>query len=381
MDALTAVELPPDPQEGIWLRQQVALPGQARRAAAQLARRAGLAADRIAEVELAVTEAAVNLNRHAVDGSLLLRLLSTAAGAAVELLAIDHGPGIADLATARRDGYSSAGSLGVGMGVVERMADTFAVQSLLGRGTVLVARFRDRTAAPYPEPVVAGLTRPLSGESVCGDAWAVRALGDRAARVAHAAPVAGDGAVPVAGDADPDTEPLLLMLCDGLGHGPLAARASVQAVSAFRRGPADEPTEIVRTLHRALAGTRGGALAVARIDRRARRVSFCGVGNISAFIVADRGRSSLLSAPGIVGHHLPRLRGFEADLPPGASLVLHSDGLTERWDPSAMAGLFGHSSTVIAAQLLREAGVRRDDANVVVVKPASAAAAGTGARP
>jgi len=374
--ALSTLDLPPDPQEGIWLRQEVALPGQARRAAAQLARRAGLTGDRIAEVELAVTEAAVNLNRHAVDGSLLLRLLCGAAGAALELLAIDHGPGIADLAAVRRDGYSSAGTLGVGLGVVQRMADTFDVQSLMGRGTVLVARFRDRAAGPYPEPAVAGLTRPLSGESVCGDAWAVRTVGDRPAAAV------GPGAVadPVAGEADPDTTPLLLVLCDGLGHGPLAARASAHAVAAFRRSSAAEPTEIVRALHLAMAGTRGGALAVARIDPRERRVSYCGVGNISAFIVADRGRSSLLSAPGIVGHHLPRLRGFEADLPPGASLVMHSDGLTERWDPSAMAGLFGHSSTVIAAQLLREAGVRRDDANVVVVKPA-AAKAGTGDRP
>ena len=359
MGPLTAADLPPDPEQGVWLRQQVALPGQARRAAAQLARRAGLSPERISEIELAVTEAAENLNRHAEDGSLLLRLLRTAAGPTVELLAIDHGPGIADLAAARRDGYSSAGTLGVGLGVVQRMADAFDVQSLLGRGTVLVARFQDRANPPYPEPAVAGLTRPLSGETECGDAWAVRPVGE---------------------PADPDAEPLLVMLCDGLGHGPLAARASAQAVTAFRRAATAEPTEIVRALHGAMAGSRGGAVGVARIDLRERRVSYCGVGNISAFIVTDLGRSSLLSAPGIVGHHLPRLRAFEADLPPGAGLVLHSDGLTERWDPSSMAGLFRRSSTVIAAQLLREAGVRRDDANVVVVKAAEAAEA-AGGRP
>ena len=94
------------------------------------------------------------------------------------------------------------------------------------------------------------------------------------------------------------------------------------------------------------------------------------MGNISAFIVADDKRSTLLSAPGIVGHQLPKLRSYEVPLPAGASLVLHSDGLTERWNPSAMPGLFGWSATVIAAHLLREAGVRRDDAGVVVVKDA-----------
>jgi len=386
--ALIAADLPPDPREGVWLRQQVALPGQARRAAAQLGQRAGLSPERIAEVELAVTEAAVNLTRHATDGALLLRLLRTAAGSTLELLAIDQGPGIADPAMARRDGYSSAGTLGVGLGVVQRMADTFDVHSLMGRGTVLVARFRERPGPAFAEPSVAGLTRPLSGESVCGDAWAVRTVGNPASvGPDETAPApeterAGESETDPAaantesGQSDPSTEPLLLMLCDGLGHGPLAARASAHAVAAFRRAPATEPTEIVRVLHQAMAGTRGGALAVARIDPRERRVSYCGVGNISAFIVAGGVRGSLLSAPGIVGHHLPRLRGFEAALPPGASLVMHSDGLTERWDPAALAGLFSHSSTVIAAQLLREAGVRRDDANVVVVKAGELAEVG-----
>jgi serine/threonine protein phosphatase PrpC len=195
---------------------------------------------------------------------------------------------------------------------------------------------------------VAGLTRPLSGESVCGDAWAARL----------AAPDSGDA--------------LLVMLCDGLGHGPLAARASEQAVAAFHRTASADPKELITALHRALSGTRGGAAAVARIEPGEQRVSYCGVGNISGFVVADNRRNTLLSAPGIVGHHLPRLRSFDVALPEDASLVLHSDGLTERWDVTAMPGLFRRSSTVIAAHLLREAAVHRDDASVVVVKTVGA---------
>ncbi|MBR7825592.1 ATP-binding protein [Actinospica sp. MGRD01-02] len=354
MDALTGT-LPADPREGVWLRQEVSLAARARRTAAALGKRIGLEPERVAEIELAVTETAVNLNRHAADGAVLLRLADDGGRAAVELIAVDNGPGMADVAGARRDGYSSAGTLGIGLGVVERMADSFDVHSLMGRGTVLVARFRARGKhgpAPYPEPAVAGLTRPMSGEAVCGDGWALREI----------AAAAADGPAPEG------QLPLLVLMCDGLGHGPLAARASEQAKIAFHGAGSAEPVRIVSELHRAMAGTRGGALAVARIAPDGEGVSFCGVGNISAFIVADGRRSSLLSSPGIVGHHLPRLRGFEAELPAGASLVLHSDGLSERWDQSALAGLFGRSSTVIAAQLLREAGVRRDDASVVVVK-------------
>jgi anti-sigma regulatory factor (Ser/Thr protein kinase) len=354
--------------EDVWIRQQVSLPTQARRAAAALGRRIGLSAERVAEVELAVTEAAVNLNTHAVDGALLVRLSGGDGCRGVELLVLDHGPGMADVAAARRDGVSSAGTLGIGLGVVERMADSFEVHSFAGRGTVLVARFRPRGSKTEPvrncpEPMIVGLTRPLSGEQLCGDAWAARMVPG-----AGADPSAGTSA----GAADAKSASLLVMLCDGLGHGPLAARASEQAVADFHRAPGADPVEILAGLHRAMAGTRGGAVAVAAIDLAARRVRYCGVGNISGFVVAEERRSSLLSAPGIVGHHLPRLRAFDADLPDGARIVLHSDGLTERWNPSSMPGLFQSSGTVIAAHLLREAGVRRDDASVVVIDAAAA---------
>lgn len=365
MGALTGEQLPAGTREGAWIRQQAALPTQARSTAAELGRRIGLGAHRLGEIELAVTEAAVNLTRHAVDGALLLRLVTTGGRTCLEMLAIDHGPGMADVAYDRRDGVSSAGTLGIGLGAVERMADVFDIHSLAGRGTVLVARFGERPAgagrapAAYPEPAVAGLTRPLSGESACGDAWATR--------LAPAPPPGG----PLA---EQDSV-ILVMLCDGLGHGPLAARASEQAVAAFHRTSSDDPKQLITAMHAALAGTRGGAAAVARIDPRERSVTYCGVGNISGFTVAGDRRSSLLSAPGIVGHHLPRLRAFDARLPEGSNLVLHSDGLSERWDPRTMPGLFERSSTVVAAHLLREAGVRRDDASVVVIKSVGAAGA------
>ena len=363
MDPLT-VETP----DGVWLRQEVSLAARARRVAAQLAGRVGMPAERVGQIELAVTEAAANLAAHADDGALLLRLVDTGAGMAVELLAIDHGPGIADLDHARRAGVSTAGTPGLGLGVLERMADSFDVHSLMNRGTVLVARFRDRTGTavarrPLPEPFVAGLTRPLSGEQVCGDAWAVRSAEPPATAVPSEA-------------VDPGT-PLLAMLCDGLGHGPLAARASEQALAAFHRTTAEDPKDIIAELHRALTGTRGGAVAVAAIDWQRRRIAFCGIGNVSAFVVFGQARSTLLSSPGIVGHHLPRLRGQEAELPAGASVVFHSDGLTERWSPATMPSLSAASSTIIAAHLLREAGVRRDDASVVVIKDPATAGAGS----
>ncbi|MFJ2259313.1 ATP-binding SpoIIE family protein phosphatase [Streptomyces sp. NPDC087844] len=338
-----------------WFRDGASLAAAARGAAATLARRIGLSSHRSAEVALAVTEAATNIQRHADDGALLLRVVRSGDQAGVEFLTVDSGPGIADVPAALADGSSSAGTLGIGLGAVSRLADQFDLHSVPGRGTVMAAQFWPRTAdgravvASGDLSTAAGVTRPISGETVCGDAWAVR--------------------VDDSGGAG-DRPAILVMLCDGLGHGPLAARASGAAVKAFQETRDLSPAGALDAVHLALRGTRGGAVAVARIEPAAGRVLYCGIGNVSGFLIGDDGRRALLSAPGIVGAHMRRLRTFEEPLPAHGALVMHSDGLTERWDHHTLPGLLRHTPLVMAGQLLREAGVRRDDASVVVIKGA-----------
>ncbi|MFF1697825.1 ATP-binding protein [Streptomyces sp. NPDC058257] len=341
-----------------WFRDGPSLSTAARGAAAALARRVGLDTHRAAEVALAVTEAATNIQRHATDGALLLRTLHTNDEAAVEFVTVDSGPGMVDVSASMADGASSVGTLGIGLGAVARLADHFDVHSVPGKGTVMAAQFWSRradaqgvtAALAAGRQCVSGMTRPISGEITCGDAWSARL--DTATATAT-----GTGHPAV-----------LVMMCDGLGHGPLAARASAAAVAAFHDTPATDPEGIMRAVHRALRGTRGGAAAVARIEPAAQRVQYCGVGNISGFLIGHDARKTLLSVPGIVGANMRRLRTFEEPLPEGGALAMHSDGLTERWDHTTLPGLLHHAPLVMAGQLLREAGVRRDDASVVVVK-------------
>ncbi|WP_329034888.1 ATP-binding protein/SpoIIE family protein phosphatase [Streptomyces sp. NBC_00178] len=383
-----------------WFRDDESLPASTRGAAAALARRLGFDEQRCAEVSLAVSEAATNLRKHAVDGALLLRIVRTEQDAGLEIVTTDDGPGMPDIARCLVDGTSSAGTLGIGLGAITRLADSFDVHSLPGRGTVLTARFwtRDaaRRSAPPGEPVVAGITRPITGEVVCGDAWAARVAGGSTAeptaaathRVAAREPAADplgwaaltgfrpapdrprQTKVAPASKGEAEGPALLLMFCDGLGHGPLAHRASEAAVTAFRESRSEDPAGVITEIHKALRGSRGGAVAVVRVEPLTRSLLFCGVGNVSTFVVDSEtnGRRSLLSAPGIVGHQLPNLRAVRQELPRHGGVVMHSDGLTERWTPSSLPGFLEHSPLVAAAQLLREAGVRRDDAGVAVVK-------------
>ncbi|WP_445398372.1 ATP-binding SpoIIE family protein phosphatase [Streptomyces sp. LE64] len=351
-----SASIPFEAESVVWLRAGGALAATARREAAELARRVNMGPSRIAEIELAVTEAATNLLRHADDGALALRVISFGGRAAVEFLSLDHGPGIPDLGSALRDGVSSTDTLGIGLGALARLADTFDIHSVPGRGTTVLARFRAPDSPTTADRVaydtmthVAGLTRPISGEAVCGDTWSAR--------------------FDEAHDGGPGT--LTVMMCDGLGHGPLAARVSERARLAFRETTRHTPADVLRELHRDLRGTRGAAVAVAAVDLATRRVTLCGAGNISAFVAGPDQRSALLSQPGIVGAQMPPPRLFSALLPTGSALVLHSDGLSDRWAPKDLPGLFSCQPAVIAGQILAQAGVRRDDAGIVVVVPAS----------
>ena len=116
--------------------------GSARRAALDLAGHVGLPEERAGRAALIVTELATNLAKHARSGELLLRAIQTNGGGApegIEILAIDRGPGMRDLPRAREDGYSTAGTLGHGLGSIERQSDFFQIYSQPS-GTVAVAQ-------------------------------------------------------------------------------------------------------------------------------------------------------------------------------------------------------------------------------------------------
>jgi anti-sigma regulatory factor (Ser/Thr protein kinase) len=343
------MSIPATAEDVAWLLlDQVSSAGAARRATERLAQQIGLPPARVAEAGLAVTELATNVHLHGGGGAIALRSVRAGAAAAVEVVAVDSGPGIVDVGIARRDGHSTAGTLGIGLGMVTRLADRVDIASTPGRGTVLVARFEaDRTARPTlaaeaAGPPVAGISRALSGEDVCGDAYAVRHDGSRTS----------------------------LMVCDGTGHGPLAAAAAREAVRAFTDNtqPVSPPEVALRRIHRALAGSRGGAVAVAELDPDARRLRFVGIGNIAGAVVSAGEKRGLVSIGGIVGYREPPMRPFEYPLLADSVVILHSDGVSRRWGSDKLDQLLSETPLVIAATLLRDAGIHHDDACVLVGK-------------
>ena len=109
-------------------------------------------ADR-ASCALIATELATNLARHARDGRLVATATEPGPAAWVQLAAVDHGPGIPDIEAAMADGYSTADSLGGGLGACRRAAVVFDLWTAPRAGSHCRphrARRRLRPLNPHP---------------------------------------------------------------------------------------------------------------------------------------------------------------------------------------------------------------------------------------
>jgi anti-sigma regulatory factor (Ser/Thr protein kinase) len=314
--------------------------GQARRAAVRLAEGSDLSEEARGEVAIIATELANNLVRYGKNGCLFLQSVRQREETYVQMLAVDSGPGIADVHRSLQDGVSTGGTPGTGLGAVRRMSDDFDIYSTIGKGTLVLSRVvAARAKRPPPLYEWAAVSTAAPRETVCGDVWRILEQNGQ----------------------------LAVMVADGLGHGPSAAEAAHRAADLFDAEAPPDPGPFCQRAHQALAGSRGAALAVA-LTSDSGRVRYAGVGNIAGAIVGIDRSQGLSSQNGTVGLQMPRVREFEYDWPQRGILIMHSDGLTSRWSLDEYQGLVSRHPALIAGVLHRDCFRGRDDATVVVVK-------------
>jgi anti-sigma regulatory factor (Ser/Thr protein kinase) len=308
--------------------------GEARRAAMLLALEAGLDETATGRVGIVVTELGNNLVRHAGGGELLLQRVQATHGAAqLEVISVDTGPGMADVQRCLQDGYSTGGTPGNGLGAVRRLSALFDVYSMPGKGTAIVSRIGPGKAGEF-----GGISTAVMGEIRCGDCW----------RLAQ----------------DPVRTAALVL--DGLGHGDSAAEAAEAGAGAFAASPFEPPQRVIERVHQRLQGTRGAAGAC--LARTAEgRLLFAGIGNISARAIGRGTSQGLTSHNGILGVQARRVQQFDYDGAQFPLLVMHSDGVSARWDLDQYEGLRARHAAVIAAVLYRDHRRARDDATILVI--------------
>lgn len=308
---------------------------------------AGLDSKDHAVCQLLATELATNLVRHATGGRLLIHV---AGPGAVQIVAVDRGPGIPDVAASMADGYTTGSSLGAGLGACRRGAAQFDLYSRTGHGTIVLVRVGPAAGEPSGRVEVGGVITPHPDESAVGDGFGLAWEGDR----------------------------MTVGVVDGLGHGIEAAQARQAALELLEQQPALDSAGLLREIDLGLRVTRGAAAAIAQIDGWSRQLSFAGMGNVTGRLFRPSADQALVSRPGILGAGQgiggaarPRLhRVVAADWAAPATLVLHTDGITSRWSPADYPGIDRHHPAMLAALIWQDALRGNDDATVVVVRAA-----------
>lgn len=310
--------------------------GEVRRTAVAAAQALGFDEQRRSDIGIVATEAANNVVLHGGGGEFLVCPFQRGSQAWLDLLALDTGSGIRDVAQAVEDGYSTIGTTGQGLGAMQRLSDSSSLYSLPQRGTAFWSQFQKdpkQSGRSYGAVNIA-----MKGETRCGDAILVL----------------------------PGMTRSLYMVVDGLGHGAQAAEAADEAVLTVQ-GCAQEPAaEIITRTHDALKKTRGAAMSVAIVEHEKKLITYSGIGNVSGSIVSGTSSRSMISQNGTLGAILPRVHEYTYPFQDRSFLVMYSDGLNTKCSTVGFPGLLSRPAQLIAGVLYRDFSRRRDDATVLL---------------
>jgi len=308
-----------------------------------VARRLGFPQSRRQNMLLVASEMVTNLIKHA--GAKGVVQIWQQPGNVLDLVSFDYGPGIHDPVSAQRDGFSTVGTLGKGLGSMQRLSDRFGIfsQPRTGsahpwQGTAVWCRFE-----PGPLPPTLGqvglFVRSLANDRHNGDHIYLELRPDR----------------------------LRLFHLDGLGHGKDAA----QATAHLDRYLAEAETldGLVARVDRHLRVTTRGAVGIAcELNARHQSLTMLGVGDMSAHLCQEGEVQHFSFAPGVLGREHKTPRPTEVAVGAGALLVSTSDGIRRGWDEKTFPGLCRQHPQLIAYVLGNAMARLTDDQSVCVLR-------------
>jgi len=290
------------------------------------------------EIEIAIAELATNLIKHrALHGELIFTTLVEANRVGLEIRAEDKGPGIKNIEQALQDGFSTRGTLGIGLAGVKRLMDEFTIESEMGKGTLITVRkWLKKDFSPRINFAV--LERPLPGEEVSGDTAFIK------------------------------QEPSFSIfgVMDALGHGSEAYETSLLALLILKESYRDGLKRIIEKCHDGLRHSRGVAMALVRIDFTRKVLEHISIGNVETRIYGSRESIRPFCYNGTLGMRMETYKVTEYPYTPGSTIIMFSDGISGKFDLSP--GQLGQSPHEIAKFIFENFIRENDDAIVLVGK-------------
>lgn len=308
-----------------------------------LAIKVGFKDSPLAEIDLIVAEVTSNLLKHARGGELLVKAVEMHKTPGIEIIGIDNGPGMAEIQAMLKDGISTKGTLGHGLGSIQRFSDTFQLYSQPNWGSILLAR---KFLKPLPAKAVEKVeTRyinvPKPNETVSGDGI-----------FSYLTP-----------------EYYKTIALDGLGHGPDAQAATQKAIFEFKNCPLTDAVDIIRHLHPLIKRTRGAVGSVGVFSLNEKKWNICGVGNISTRVYNGMLLKNYMPYNGIIGLTTPgSMKANIVEHHPGQLLLMASDGMRTRWEINKYPGILKYDLSILAAALYKDHGRKTDDMSIVINK-------------
>lgn len=317
-----------------------------KRAIAKEAKSLGFSSGHIGKLDIIVAELTSNLLKFgARNREFLWKPVFQDGRSGIEIIALDKGPGIANISQALRDGYSTSGTAGEGLGAVQRLSDFFDIYSQPGKGTAILVRLfsKGNTSHVFKQLNIAALSVPKPGEKFCGDGYEIKY--------------------------DPENHIFEILILDGLGHGTEAFKAAQAALKVFTDINKTDPYLILQQIHQSIKNTRGAVGMALHYNFEQQTLFYCGVGNISGKFVGYDDVKSLFSFNGTIGHILsPRIHDQQSSWARGRLLILHSDGINSRWDLTKYPQIQKHDPALIAGCLYRDFNRATDDVTIIVSK-------------
>ncbi|MGQ9811890.1 MAG: ATP-binding protein [Dissulfurimicrobium sp.] len=347
----------------VWAEIRITEPGDvaiARQLAAQAAKRLFYSKARSKDAMLVASELAQNhIEHHTRNGLIRINGLILNDAPRLTIASLDEGPGIQDLEEAMKDGFSTSGGLGIGLGTVRRLSDSFHICSTkLGASpcpdigtntsfdTVAVSTLLDHGGIHAPpldkQPDISALIRPYPGETYSGDTFYCR----------------DDGRF------------CLMALIDATGHGRSAAETAQRSIEAIAGlPPGADPDKVLDAVDKALFGSDGASVHVLVLDRSLLKIKTAGVGNVNCILYLDGERRWPPLQPGVVGNSRLTHKGFDIyEFGSDVLCFMYSDGIKPIPDIPSDVALKSIAADIWAQFFFNPKPSMEDDASLVTWK-------------
>lgn len=317
----------------------------ARRKGRQLARKTGFEETEARLIEIAISELATNIIKHATEGDIRIEQIK----GGIKFVSMDHGPGIDEpdklLKNIRKRGLSSSG-----LSSVQRIGDEIEISSEVDGGTkITVKKWKDPSNTKQPQKSRMDIQDFMQYGVVSLPAYKGDPNGDQYFIKEY------DGNI-------------LISLIDGLGHGKQAWTPANKAIHYLSHHFTERPTHLLKGCHRTLRGTRGAVMSISKIDLGQSTLTYSGIGNIRMKILRKNNEIVRpVSLPGIVGRRCRKVKEWKRPYTAGDTLYVFSDGISSRFDPEKLRKR-NQTPEELAEHIMRTFGKSSDDSTIIVAR-------------